>query len=154
MPGKVRFGLILFVCILLASALVMFLQNIIPPQLGHQNGRLKPLPSTPNAVSSQSTDPARHVAPLMFKASREATHQALIDAAMKWGHARIVVDQPDYLHIVFSTPTMRFRDDVEFYLDSTRGKVDIRSASRSGYSDMGLNRTRYEAIRKYYQDVN
>ena len=52
--------------------------------------------------------------------------------------------------VIFITPVMRFRDDVEFLLDEEAQVVHVRSASRVGHSDMGLNRRRYEAIRQHY----
>ena len=52
-----------------------------------------------------------------------------------------------YIHAVYTTPIMRYRDDVEFLLRTNENEIAIRSASRVGYSDMGLNRDRIEAIR-------
>jgi uncharacterized protein (DUF1499 family) len=43
---------------------------------------------------------------------------------------------------------MRFVDDVEFLFDDTNKKIHVRSASRVGYSDMGVNRKRVEELRK------
>jgi uncharacterized protein (DUF1499 family) len=48
---------------------------------------------------------------------------------------------------------MKYNDDVEFWLDSDAKQVHFRSASRAGYSDMGLNRTRYEAIAELYSNL-
>ncbi len=60
-----------------------------------------------------------------------------------------VVDaRSDYLYAEFSTPLMGYVDDVEFYCDGKT--IQVRSASRLGYSDMGVNRKRVEAIRRAF----
>jgi uncharacterized protein (DUF1499 family) len=45
---------------------------------------------------------------------------------------------------------MGFVDDVEFYLDETSQVIHVRSASRLGQSDLGVNRQRIEAIRNKF----
>ena len=52
-----------------------------------------------------------------------------------------------YLRAVFKTRLMRFRDDFEARLDAEAGRIHVRSASRLGYSDLGANRKRVEALR-------
>jgi uncharacterized protein (DUF1499 family) len=59
----------------------------------------------------------------------------------------IVEDEPDYLHAVFTTRIMRYRDDVEFHARQEQHEIAVRSASRVGYSDMGANRRRVEWVR-------
>ena len=44
--------------------------------------------------------------------------------------------------------TPRFVDDVEFYFDTAKKHVHMRSASRIDYSDLGVNRRRIEEISK------
>ena len=53
----------------------------------------------------------------------------------------------DYLYATYTTPLMRFVDDVEFWLDPTAPVIHVRSASRIGHGDRGLNRARIEALR-------
>ena len=59
----------------------------------------------------------------------------------------IVTSEDDYLHAVFTTKLMRYRDDVEFLLRPEQREIAVRSASRVGYGDMGANRARIESIR-------
>jgi len=61
--------------------------------------------------------------------------------------ARVVTKQSDYLYVQFSTRLMRFVDDAEFWFDPASGLVQVRSASRLGRKDFGVNRARIEAIR-------
>jgi len=129
----------------------MSYQNNHAPELGVSQGRLKPLPDKPNCISSQTDQPGKKVAPLPFKATPQETLAALKKAIEEYGQEQILEQTQDYLHVVFSSPTIGFRDDVEFWLDQPNQVVQVRSASRVGYSDMGVNRQRYEAISKLYQ---
>jgi len=54
----------------------------------------------------------------------------------------------DYLYAVFTTPLFGFCDDVEFFVAADDGVVHVRSQSRLGYGDGGVNRKRVEAIRR------
>ena len=61
--------------------------------------------------------------------------------------ARVVQGDAGYLRAEFTTPLMRYTDDVEFWFDAGNGVVQVRSASRLGRNDFGVNRARVEAIR-------
>ncbi|HEY5930035.1 MAG TPA: DUF1499 domain-containing protein, partial [Burkholderiales bacterium] len=61
--------------------------------------------------------------------------------------ARIVVESPDYLHVEYESALLGFVDDVEFYLPAYDKAIQVRSASRIGYSDFGVNRKRIENVR-------
>ena len=61
--------------------------------------------------------------------------------------ARVVRASPEYLYAEFRSRVMRFVDDVEFALDAARGVIHVRSASRVGVRDFGVNRARVEALR-------
>lgn len=60
--------------------------------------------------------------------------------------ATIVEERPDYLHVSVTTRWMRYTDDVELRIDAASGLVHLRSASRIGYGDMGVNRARASEI--------
>ncbi len=62
--------------------------------------------------------------------------------------ARIVREQPGYLQAEFTSRMLGFVDDVEFVLEPTARVIHVRSASRLGYRDFGVNRERVEAIRR------
>lgn len=137
---------------LLAAASIggLYVQNSREPELGVSQGKLKPLGLRPNDVSSLSNIPTKYVSPLPFKATPEKTLLALKEAVFAYGGAEIKSETNDYLHVVFTTPVLRFRDDTEFYLDQTTQHVQVRSASRAGWSDTGLNRRRYQELARHY----
>lgn len=129
----------------------IYYQNVQVPTLGVNNGKLAPISSKPNNVSSQTDIPEKQVAPLAFKASTQATIAAIKAAVNQYGGAKLEQESDDYLYFVFTTSLMKYHDDVEFWLDVEQQQVHFRSASRAGLSDMGLNRKRYEAIAELYQ---
>ena len=67
---------------------------------------------------------------------------------------RIVTVTDDYLHAQEKSRIFGFVDDIEFHLRSAEGIIAVRSASRVGYSDFGVNRRRVEEIRKVLHEQN
>lgn len=116
-----------------------------PATLGLRDGRLAACPASPNCVSSQSDDPAHVVEPLTYEGPREAATQRVREILTADPRATIVTDAADYIHAEYQA--MIFVDDVECYFPADASRIDIRSASRVGHSDLGANRRRVEAIR-------
>ena len=153
--------------LLLIAAVFGFLlyrNQRVPGRVGVKDGRLSPVRGLHNAVSSQTVDDRLLVEPWPFAGDREATRAALRAAVEAHGGGEILSDNPGYMHVVFTTDKMHFHDDVEFLLDGTSlqtGKdfipdpedwrVHIRSQSRSGVSDRGVNRQRIEKLADLYQ---
>lgn len=110
--------------------------------------RLKPLPSSPNCVSSLAdpNDRVHWIAPLQVSGDGAI---AAVQAVLA-GMPRVSIEtvEPDYLHAVARSRIFRFPDDLEFQLDPDDGLVHVRSAARLGYGDFGVNRKRVEAIRR------
>ena len=118
-----------------------------PADLGVRNGKLKAPPSSPNAVSSQATSGYHQIAPLAYKASLEQAMKALKAIIENTPNTRIVETRPDYLYAEYTSALMGYVDDVEFFFPPGGNVIHVRSASRLGYSDLGANRKRIEAIR-------
>lgn len=119
-----------------------------PGNLGARDGKLAPCPSKPNCVCSQQENDAHHVAPIAVSGSREQVMKRLEETLKAQPNARVITRSDGYLHAEFETPLMGFVDDVEFYLPADGQQLHVRSASRLGYSDMGVNRKRVEMLRK------
>ena len=113
-----------------------------PTNLGVKNGRFAPCKRSPNCVSSQAdpSDREHYVAPL--KASMEDVKKAV----QAQPRTRIVLAYPDYLYAEFRSKLLGYVDDVEFFFDGA--VIQVRSASRLGRRDFGVNRTRIEKIRE------
>lgn len=132
---------------------VIVRQNIQVPDLGHVSGQLQPLGSKPNGVSTQTDRGSKRVEPWSFGEDLTTTKAAVLSAVDGYGGGEIVTDDGPYVRVVFTTPRLRFHDDAEFYLDESAREVHFRSESRAGYSDVGLNRKRFEALKQLYQDA-
>lgn len=119
-----------------------------PANLGVREGRLADCPESPNCVSSQTADEAHRVDPLEFGEDPESAVTRLKAILAASPGARLVEEKPGYLAYEFRTPVCRFVDDVEFLVEAPAKVIHVRSASRIGYSDLGANRRRVEAIRR------
>lgn len=120
-----------------------------PRNLGFSNGRMAPCRPTPNCVSSQAarTDSVHYIEPIPFKGTTLDALAAVRRALAQTGRTRIIAEGPNYLYAEFRTPIMRYVDDVEFGFDPGRSVIHVRSASRLGWSDLGVNRERIEKLR-------
>lgn len=125
-----------------------------PADLGVAQGRLKPPSATANSVSSQAglyPDHPMHrealIAPFPLHGDGQASMRALAQLLASQPGAALVVQRGDYLHAEFSTPVLHFVDDVEFWADPAADVVQVRSASRIGRKDFGVNRARIESLR-------
>ena len=110
-------------------------------------GILAPCPSSPNCVSSRDPDPARRVDPILLTGDPSSGWSRLRKVIAEMKGARIAEEETGYLHAEFRSALFGFVDDVEFRLDEAAGRIDVRSASRTGYFDFGVNRRRVEEIR-------
>lgn len=117
---------------------------------GLTSGRLPPCPDRPNCVSSQAENPARRIDPIPYAGSHEAAKERLLAILRDFPRARLVKSRGDLLQVEFKTAVMGFVDDALFYFDDALKTIEIRSASRVGYSDLGANRRRIEKIREKF----
>ncbi len=116
--------------------------------LGVEAGRLKPVRAGYwNAVSSFATTEYHRIEPLRAGSDPEAGFAALREVVTKFPGATVIDESAGYLYAEFATPVLKFVDDVEFLLDAKAGVIHVRSASRLGRKDFGVNRKRIEAIR-------
>jgi uncharacterized protein (DUF1499 family) len=131
------------------------LRGTPPSNLGVQGGKLKPPSKTPNSVSSQTAlwpghPMAEYAAiPALPASGDAATTMARLQQVLEGlPGAQVVKAEPGYLYATFTTRWLRFTDDAEFWFDPAAGVVQVRSASRLGRKDFGVNRSRIEAIRQ------
>jgi uncharacterized protein (DUF1499 family) len=128
-----------------AEASMFHFSGSRPGNLGVQDGRLANCPGTPNCVNSQSNEPGSQIAALKFLG--DDTIAQIKAAVLAQPGSAVISETENYLYAEFTSSLMGFVDDVEFYVDRPNQTVQVRSASRLGESDLGVNRTRIEAIR-------
>lgn len=152
------YGLLILVAAVLVAAQLGLLAGRQPVDLGVQAGRLKPPSVTPNSVSSQAGLYAEHpqrayagIDPLPLKnGDAAASMQALVRVLQTLPGTKLVEQRADYLYAQSQTRWLKFTDDLEFWFNASAGAIELRSASRLGYSDLGTNRQRMETIRQAY----
>ena len=107
-------------------------------------------PDKPNCVSSQARNVEHSIEPFAFSDSVQDAKRRLRAALATEQRMTVIKDQDTYLHAEARSRVFRFVDDVEFLIDPEHKLIHVRSASRSGYSDLGVNRRRVERIRQAF----
>ena len=119
-----------------------------PADLGIHEGRLRGCPKSPNCVSSEAPDDAHRVAAFRIRGEPEEAWGHFVDAVRALPRTEVVSEQAGYLHAESRSRLLGFVDDLELQLRAEEGVVAVRSASRLGYGDLGVNRRRVEALRR------
>ena len=106
----------------------------------------------PNCICSIDSKDSHRIEPFQVtdegNKNIEFTFAKLRDSVQKIPRVLLVTQEPGYLHFIFITGFMRFKDDVYFEYDSESKLIHFKSASRLGYSDWGANRKRHREISK------
>lgn len=118
-----------------------------PNNIGLTDGRLSACPSSPNCVSSDASTPRHAVDPLHLCVEPAGAWIAAINAVRGSPRTRIVTETGDYLHAEYTSRFFGFVDDLELHLRAAERIIAVRSASRLGYADFGVNRARVEHLR-------
>lgn len=116
--------------------------------VGLVNGTLRPCPNSPNCVSTEAEDEGHRILPYRYERDLTTALEAVKQAVGSMSGARLVDARDGYLRYEFTSWLFRFVDDVEFLFDDATKTIHFRSASRTGYSDLGVNRKRMEEIRR------
>ncbi|WP_260295211.1 DUF1499 domain-containing protein [Sedimenticola hydrogenitrophicus] len=148
---------IAFIIILAIAAAVMLLFFALgmvswsgePP--GLVDGGLAKCPDKPNCVCSEyGEDRAHYTDPLQFPPGGQADALPLLKSLIEEMGGTVLAARDDYLAATFSSAIFRFVDDLEVRVDGARRQIHIRSASRVGYGDGGVNKRRVERLGKLY----
>ena len=109
--------------------------------------RLNPCPASPNCVSTQAQDEGHAIAPFRYRKSRAEAKEVLKEVVRSLPRTKLVEEDESYLHYESTSLLLRFVDNVEFLFDDETKTIHFRSASRTGYGDLGVNRNRMEQVR-------
>ena len=109
--------------------------------------QLAPCPASPNCVSTKAQDEGHAIAPFRYQKTRAEAKEALKAITRTLPRTKLVEEDESYLHYEFTSLLLRFVDDVEFLFDDEAKIIHFRSASRTGYGDLGVNRRRMEEMR-------
>lgn len=111
-------------------------------------------PNSPNCVSSLATDTEHFIAPFKITSNIEEAWMALKKALISQSRTMITNETDRTLHAQATSLVFRFVDNVDAMLDVDAKLIHIRSASRTGYSDFGVNRKRVEMLRSQLQQAH
>lgn len=114
--------------------------------------QLDSCPSSPNCVSTQAQDEGHAIVPFRYQKTRAEAKEALKAIIRTLPRTKLVEEDETYLHYEFTSLLLRFVDDVEFLFNDDTKTIHFRSASRTGYGDLGVNRTRMEQVRTLIGD--
>ncbi|OIQ49250.1 hypothetical protein BerOc1_01175 [Pseudodesulfovibrio hydrargyri] len=142
-----KYLLILAVAVLAALFGLARMSARTPDRIGPVDGRLMSCPGPDNCVSSEAENPDRRIAPLAASGPVDDVMNRLAEA-VGYMDGEVVQVRGNYLRAVFTSRLWRFRDDLECLYDQAAGRIEVRSASRVGYSDFGVNRKRVERLRE------
>jgi uncharacterized protein (DUF1499 family) len=139
----------LFVIFIIGCMMFFSCAGQPPVNLGIHNNQLTDCPAKPNCINSQAIDENHTTIPFMYQGKKETAFKHLKKAIESFKRITIIVEKDNYLHIEFKSAIMGFIDDVEFYFPEEK-VIHVRSASRLGYSDFGVNQKRVEQLRERF----
>jgi len=122
-----------------------------PEQFTRTASEFTPCSSAPHCVSSQADKASGHyVEPFAFAGTADRARQALLKAI--YGHDNAKVERADdrFIHTTFRS-ALGFVDDVTFIVQPSDRIIDVKSSSRIGYYDFGVNKRRVETLREEFK---
>lgn len=133
--------------LVLAAALLSSCNGEESVILGLAESRLRTCPESPNCVSIEATDEEHAIEAFALTADADEAWQAVRRLLAEMPRTRVVTEGSNYLHAECTSRIFRFVDDLELQLRPADGVIAVRSASRVGRSDLGVNRDRVESLR-------
>lgn len=136
------------IVLLLIIACQIWARTASQPPLGSHNGKLLPVPNTPNSVATQSGNNAQRMAPISYATNRETAQKHLLQILNQLPRTTIIQNEPGYIYMVSRSAFFGFPDDVEFlFIDN---KIHFRAVARLGRSDFGVNKKRMHTIKQLF----
>lgn len=120
-------------------------------EIGLNNGSLMPCNDRANCAITQMVDDQRpNVEPINYSCSRKTAYDLIKQIVLGLARTKIITQKPDYIHATFTSWFWHFVDDVEFYFPENESVIHMRSASRTGTYDLGVNKRRLKKIKKIF----
>ena len=146
--GKPMIYFVYFLIFIVICFIAISIISHMQPSLGLVNDRLRGGGNKPNWVCSENvdrSDTGHYLDPITFNQESKETWDKIKHIVTLSGGS-IVKEEENYLHATYTSKLFRFVDDLELRLDETNKVIHMRSSSRVGYSDLGVNRKRAESI--------
>jgi uncharacterized protein (DUF1499 family) len=152
--GIVQLQKIIFTVFLTLSISLIAPATSWAANLGVESGHLSPCPSSPNCVVSQNGDTRHAISPITYHVERDKAKEIVLKVLTVVPRTEVIEQTDNYIHAISKSRIFKFVDDVEFYFPKNESVIHIRSSSRVGDSDFGVNRTRLEQIRLALRDLD
>jgi uncharacterized protein (DUF1499 family) len=133
------------ICTAIGAATLLLGACTSPPTQPTAAENLAPCGSFPNCVSSVNDSASSYVKPLHSTQKQWLELKQWINKQAGW---ELIIDDANFLHVVVTTPTLGFKDDLQLLFISQQQLIHVRSSSRLGIGDMGVNAKRVEALRQ------
>ncbi len=136
-------------------SVIMTMMSSTPAHASAFDKKLPLCGNSPNCVSSQADihDSQHYILPFEIKSNALQAWDALKKAILKQPRMVITHETDTTLHAEATSLVFRFVDDINVLLDADKKLIHIRSASRVGHSDFGVNRKRIETLRTELRKV-
>jgi uncharacterized protein (DUF1499 family) len=146
--------IIILASLILLVMVALFILSLMS-QSGQANGlveaKLTKCPDTPNCLCSEyKADVDHYVEPLDISEQRATEVLSRLKTVILRMGGSINVEKAGYLAATFTSSIFQFVDDLEIRVDSDKNQVQLRSASRVGRGDGGVNRKRIERLKSFY----
>jgi uncharacterized protein (DUF1499 family) len=115
---------------------------------------LPPCRDTPNCVSSQAQDDKHFIEPFKIKGNAAEAWKVLKELINQQSRLVITHETVNRIHAEATSLVFQFVDDIDLIHDSHTNLIHVRSASRTGHSDFGVNRKRIETLRLQLQKAH
>ena len=120
-----------------------------PANLGLVDGKLRPCPpGSRTCVCSEASERDRRVQAFELRQHDGTTLDRIAGVIRGMPRARVITQSEHYLRAEFTSLIFRFVDDLELRFDPHAAQVHVRSASRVGKGDLGVNKKRVEELRE------
>jgi len=149
--GLIILSLLIVVSVLLFVILGFVSKNGKAP--GLIEGSLSKCPKSPNCVCSEhKADATHYVDPIIITQAAQIEFLSNLKKIIQGMQGSVRVESDTYIAATFTSPLFGFVDDLEIRLDMAQKVIHIRSASRVGYSDGGVNKKRTELLKRLYAE--
>ncbi|WP_026100134.1 DUF1499 domain-containing protein [Fortiea contorta] len=146
-------SMILVLLLTLLNSLIFPAATWATSSLGVTDNHLSSCPASDNCVVSQNADTKHAIDPISYHVDRKAAQEVLLKVLSVVPRTEVIEQTQDYIHALSKSRIFKFIDDVEFYFPTNESVIHVRSASRVGESDLGVNRRRVEQIRLALKDL-
>ena len=147
-----KIAIIIIVSLIIVTILVLFVLGQMS-QSGEANGlfeaKLTKCPDKPNCICTEFVADASHyIEPIGFSQSDTAEVLSRLKNSVGEMGGSLQAETDNYLAFTFTSSIFRFVDDLEIRIDTDQDMIHMRSASRVGRSDRGVNKKRIEQLKK------